>query len=37
MGIVYLKWVMPDVVIVKHRRNKYMSQKDPDSWFDYKV
>ena len=37
MGIVYLKWVMPDVVIVKHRRNKYMGPKDPESWFDYKV
>ncbi|MCH2348839.1 MAG: hypothetical protein MK233_02815, partial [Candidatus Poseidoniales archaeon] len=37
MGIVYLKWVMPDIVIVKHRRNKYMSQKDPESWYDYKV
>ena len=37
MGIVYLKWVMPDTVIVKHRRNKFIGQKDPDSWIEYEV
>ena len=37
MGIVYLKWVMPDTLIVKHRRNKYITTKDPDSWKNYKV
>ena len=37
MGIVYLKWVMSDTVIVKYRRNKYIGQKDPESWVDYKV
>ena len=37
MGTVYLKFVMPDLVIVKHRRNKYIGTKDPDSWYDYEV
>ena len=37
MGIVYLKWVMADTVIVKHRRNKYIGQKDPESWVEYEV
>ena len=37
MGMVYLKFVMPDLVIVKHRRNKYISSKDPDSWYQYEV
>ncbi len=37
LGIVYLKWVMADTVIVKHRRNKYIGPKDPESWVDYKV
>ena len=37
MGIVYLKWVMPDTLIVKHRRNKYITPKDPDSGKNYEV
>ena len=37
MGIVYLKWVMPDTVIVKHRRNKFIGPKDPESWVEYEV
>ena len=37
MGIVYLKWVMPDTVIVKYRRNKFIGTKDPESWVDYEV
>jgi hypothetical protein len=37
MGIVYLKWVMPDTIIVKHRRNKYIGTKDPESWVKYEV
>ncbi|MBK38919.1 MAG: hypothetical protein CMB50_01615 [Euryarchaeota archaeon] len=37
MGIVYLKWVMPDTLVVKHRRNKYITPKDPNSWKNYKV
>ena len=37
MGIVYLKWVVPDLVIVKHRRNKFAPPKDPDSWHKYEV
>ena len=37
MGIVYLKWVMPDTVIVKHCRNKFIGPKDSESWVEYKV
>ena len=37
MGIVYLKWVMPDTVIVTHRRNKFIGPKDPESWVEYEV
>ena len=37
MGMVYLKFVMPDLVIVKHRRNKYIGTKDPESWVEYEV
>ena len=37
MGIVYMRFVMPDIVIVKHRRNKYISPKDPESWQEYKI
>jgi|TARA_B100000686_G_C16448966_1_gene791005 hypothetical protein len=37
MGIVYMKYVMPDILIVKKRRGKYITPKDPDSWKQYKV
>jgi len=37
MGIIYLKYVLPDVLIVKHRRNKYIPKNDPDGWKDYEV
>ncbi len=37
MGIVYLKWVAPDLVIVKHRRGKFVAPKDPESWQKYEV
>ena len=37
MGIVYLKYVLPDVVIVKHRRNKYITSQDTNSWKKYEV
>nr|AIF13229.1 hypothetical protein [uncultured marine group II/III euryarchaeote KM3_60_H01]AIF16483.1 hypothetical protein [uncultured marine group II/III euryarchaeote KM3_74_D01]AIF19065.1 hypothetical protein [uncultured marine group II/III euryarchaeote KM3_85_D04]MBC8518746.1 hypothetical protein [Euryarchaeota archaeon] len=37
MGIVYLKWVLPDLVVVKHRRNKFIGPKDPESWKKYEV
>tara|TARA_B100001996_G_scaffold96573_1_gene72360 strand:- start:152 stop:601 length:450 start_codon:yes stop_codon:yes gene_type:complete len=37
MGIVYLKWVMPDTLIVKHRRNKFIPEKDSESWKKYEV
>ena len=30
MGIVYLKYVLPDVVIVKLRGGKYITPNDPD-------
>jgi len=37
MGIVYMKYVMPDILIVKKRRGQYITPKDPDSWKQYKV
>ena len=37
MGIVYLRFVMPDVIVVKHRRNKYITSNDPDGWKQYEV
>ncbi len=37
MGIVYLKYVLPDVVMVKYRRNKYITQNDPNEWKEYEV
>ena len=37
MGIVYLKYVMPDVVVVKHRRNKYITKNDTEAWKKYEA
>ena len=37
MGIVYLKYVLPDVLIVKHRRNKFITGHDTESWKKYEV
>ena len=37
LGIVYLKYVLPDVVMVKHRGNKYITPNDPEGWKDYEV
>lgn len=37
MGIVYLRFVMPDVVVVKHRRNKYIPPNDTEGWQQYEV
>ena len=37
LGMVYMKYVMPDIVIVKSRRNKYITKKDPESWKKYEV
>lgn len=37
MGIVYLKWVLPDVLIVKYRRSKYIPSHDTESWKKYEV
>lgn len=36
MGIVYMKWVLPDLIIVKYRRNKYVPEHKKD-WVEYKV
>ena len=36
MGIVYMKWVLPDLVIIKHRRNKYVPEH-PKDWVEYKI
>jgi hypothetical protein len=36
MGIVYMKWVLPDLIIVKFRRNKYVTEHKKD-WVEYKV
>ena len=37
LGMVYLKFVMPDVVIVKHRGNKHITSNDPGGWRQYEV
>jgi hypothetical protein len=37
LGIVHLKYVLPDVVMVKYRRNKYITQNDPNAWKEYEV
>lgn len=34
MGIIYLKFVLPDKVIVKYRRNKYVTEH-PKDWKEY--
>ena len=36
MGIVYMKWVLPDKVIVKHRRPKHI-REHPKDWVEYKI
>ena len=35
MGIIYLRFVLPDLVVVKHRRNKYIPIKDTESCKKY--
>jgi len=35
MGIIYLRFVLPDLVVVKHRRNKFIPTKDTNSWKRY--
>tara|TARA_B100000965_G_C19231436_1_gene600293 strand:- start:83 stop:532 length:450 start_codon:yes stop_codon:yes gene_type:complete len=35
MGIIYLRFVLPDLVVVKHRRNKFIPSKDTNSWKKY--
>ena len=34
MGIVYLKWVLPDTIIVKHSQNKFIPEHQKD-WREY--
>ena len=36
MGVVYMKWVLPDKIIVKHRRNKHIPEH-PKDWVEYKI
>ena len=36
MGVVYMKWVLPDKVIVKHRRPKHI-REHPKDWVEYKI
>jgi len=36
MGVVYMKWVIPDKVIVKYRRPKYV-REHPKDWVEYKL
>ena len=35
MGIIYLKYVLPDTIIVKHARNKFVPEH-PKDWQEYK-
>ncbi len=35
IGILHLRYVMPDLVVIKHRRNKYIPVKDPEGWYNY--
>ena len=37
LGIVYIKFVMPDLIIVKHRRNKFIRPNDPEGWQQFEV
>ena len=37
LGMVYLKYAMPDVVIVKHRGSKYITSNDSEGWRQYEV
>ena len=36
MGLVYLKFILPDTIIVKHAMNKYIPEHKKD-WKEYKV
>ena len=35
MGLVYLKFILPDTIIVKHSQNKYVPEHQKD-WTEYK-
>ena len=41
IGIVYQKWVLPDLIVVKHERNKFVpehsTRKKEKDWHEYKV
>ena len=35
MGVIYLKYILPDTIIVKHSQNKYVPEHAKD-WKEYK-
>jgi succinate-acetate transporter protein len=35
MGVIYLKYILPDTIIVKHSQNKYVPEHVKD-WKEYK-
>ncbi|CAI8258056.1 MAG: hypothetical protein VX613_06080 [Candidatus Thermoplasmatota archaeon] len=41
MAIVYQKWVLPDLIVIKHERNKFIPEhskrKHEKDWYEYKV
>jgi len=41
MGIVFQKWVLPDLIVIKHERNKFIPEhsqrKHEKDWYEYKV
>ena len=37
MGMVYFNYVLPDVVIVMHRRNRYSNSDNTNTWEKYGV
>ena len=41
IGIVYQKWVLPDLIVVKHERNKFIpehsNRKKEKDWYEYKM
>ena len=36
MGLVYLRFILPDTIIVKHAINKFIPEHEKD-WKEYKV
>lgn len=41
MGIVYMKWVLPDLIVVKYERAKFVPEHqqryDDKDWYEYKI